>query len=85
MSAVFGILVRARSRVADESSPLAVDASPGVAAGARAYVELESTAFGVPEIDCVAMRYGYLRKVAFSGQIALFRVARRSDAMRPGQ
>jgi nucleoside-diphosphate-sugar epimerase len=45
--------------LADESSPLAVDASPGVAASARTYVELESTAFRTPEIDCVAMRYGF--------------------------
>jgi nucleoside-diphosphate-sugar epimerase len=45
--------------LADESSPLAVDASPGVAAGARIYVELESTAFRASEIDCVAMRYGF--------------------------
>jgi nucleoside-diphosphate-sugar epimerase len=45
--------------LADESSLLAVDASPGVAAGARTYVELESTAFRLPEIDCVAMRYGF--------------------------
>jgi nucleoside-diphosphate-sugar epimerase len=45
--------------LADESSRLAVDASPGVAAGARTYVELESTAFRVSEIDCVAMRYGF--------------------------
>jgi 2-alkyl-3-oxoalkanoate reductase len=45
--------------LADESSPLAVDASPGVAASARTYVELESTAFRISEIDCVAMRYGF--------------------------
>jgi nucleoside-diphosphate-sugar epimerase len=45
--------------LADESSPLAVDASPGVAVGARTYVELESTAFRTSEIDCVAMRYGF--------------------------
>jgi nucleoside-diphosphate-sugar epimerase len=45
--------------LADESSPLAVDASPGVAAGARTYGELESTAFRASEIDCVAMRYGF--------------------------
>src|ERR1700737_3577083 len=45
--------------LADESSLLAVDASPGVAAGARTYSELESTAFRVSEIDCVAMRYGF--------------------------
>jgi 2-alkyl-3-oxoalkanoate reductase len=47
------------SGLADESSPLAVDASPGVAASARTYVELESTAFRASEIDCVAMRYGF--------------------------
>jgi nucleoside-diphosphate-sugar epimerase len=45
--------------LADESSPLAVNASPGVAAGSRTYVELESIAFREPEIDCVAMRYGF--------------------------
>jgi 2-alkyl-3-oxoalkanoate reductase len=45
--------------LADESSLLAVDASPGIAASARIYVELESTAFRVSEIDCVAMRYGF--------------------------
>jgi len=45
--------------LADESSPLAVDASPGVAASARTYVELESTVFRASEIDCVAMRYGF--------------------------
>ena len=41
--------------LADESSLLAVDASPGV----RTYVELESTAFRISEIDSVAMRYGF--------------------------
>ncbi len=45
--------------LADESSPLAVGASPGVAAGSRTYVELESTAFRASEIDSVAMRYGF--------------------------
>uniref|UniRef100_A0A7V4XTK0 NAD(P)-dependent oxidoreductase n=1 Tax=Acidobacterium capsulatum TaxID=33075 RepID=A0A7V4XTK0_9BACT len=45
--------------LADESSPMAVDASPGVAASARVYVELESTAFQASGIDSVAMRYGF--------------------------
>jgi nucleoside-diphosphate-sugar epimerase len=45
--------------LADESSPMAVDASPGVAASARVYVELESTAFRTSGIDSVAMRYGF--------------------------
>jgi nucleoside-diphosphate-sugar epimerase len=45
--------------LADESSLLAIDASPGVAASARVYAELESTAFRAPEIDSVAVRYGF--------------------------
>ena len=45
--------------LADESSRLAVDASPGVAASARVYVEIESTAFQASGIDSVAMRYGF--------------------------
>jgi 2-alkyl-3-oxoalkanoate reductase len=45
--------------LADESSALAVDASPGVAASVRTYLELESTAFKASGIDCVAMRYGF--------------------------
>jgi nucleoside-diphosphate-sugar epimerase len=45
--------------LADESSLLAIDASPGVAASARTYVELESTAFRASGIDAVAMRYGF--------------------------
>src|SRR6202047_5650389 len=42
--------------LADESSLLAVDASPGVAVGARTYIELESTAFRVWEIDGAGVR-----------------------------
>ena len=45
--------------LADESAPLAVAASPGVAASAGTYVELESTAFRESGIACVAMRYGF--------------------------
>jgi nucleoside-diphosphate-sugar epimerase len=45
--------------LADESSPLAVDASPGVAASVRTYLELESAAFGSSEIECIATRYGF--------------------------
>jgi nucleoside-diphosphate-sugar epimerase len=45
--------------LADKSSLLSVDDSPGVAAGARTDVELESTAFRESAIDCVAMRYGF--------------------------
>jgi nucleoside-diphosphate-sugar epimerase len=45
--------------LADESSPLAADATPGVAAGVRTYVELEMTALRTSGIDSVAMRYGF--------------------------
>lgn len=45
--------------LADESSSLALEASPGVAASAHTYVELESAAFEASQIDCAAMRYGF--------------------------
>lgn len=45
--------------LATEKESLAVDASPGVAAGAHTYVELESAAFRTPAIQCVALRYGF--------------------------
>ncbi len=45
--------------LATEKESFAVDASPGVAAGARTYIELESAAFGTPAIQCVALRYGF--------------------------
>jgi nucleoside-diphosphate-sugar epimerase len=45
--------------LATETAPFAVDASPGVAAGARTYVELEAAAFQTPAIQCVALRYGF--------------------------
>jgi len=45
--------------LATETAPFAVDASPGVAASARTYVELESVAFQTPAIRCVALRYGF--------------------------
>ncbi len=45
--------------LADESSQLAIDASPGISASARTYLELESVAARASEIDCVAMRYGF--------------------------
>jgi nucleoside-diphosphate-sugar epimerase len=44
--------------LADESSLLAVDASPGVAAGARTYVELESTAFRRQQVPVIGAGQG---------------------------
>jgi 2-alkyl-3-oxoalkanoate reductase len=45
--------------MATETASFAVDATPGVAAGARAYVELEAAAFRTPAIQSVALRYGF--------------------------
>lgn len=47
------------SGLAAEDSPLAVDASPGVAASARTYATLESSAFGQSATEVVALRYGF--------------------------
>jgi nucleoside-diphosphate-sugar epimerase len=45
--------------LADESSPLDVNASPGVAASARTYKELEARLFSYDAIEGVALRYGF--------------------------
>ena len=45
--------------LADESTPFALDASPAIAAGSRIYAELEAAASQTPEVDCVALRYGF--------------------------
>jgi 2-alkyl-3-oxoalkanoate reductase len=45
--------------LADESAPFAFEASPGVAAGARRYAELEAAASTTPGIEFVALRYGF--------------------------
>lgn len=45
--------------LADETGKFAFDASPAVAAGARRYAELESTALGTPGVEFVSLRYGF--------------------------
>jgi nucleoside-diphosphate-sugar epimerase len=45
--------------LADESEGLAVDATPRVAAHARAYAELESRVLNAEGIEGVALRYGF--------------------------
>jgi nucleoside-diphosphate-sugar epimerase len=52
-------LKAAQGALADESSPLDVNASPGVAASARTYTELEARLFGSNAIEGVALRYGF--------------------------
>jgi nucleoside-diphosphate-sugar epimerase len=45
--------------LADEQTPLAIDASPAVAAGAREATELEHRLLGNPSIEGIALRYGF--------------------------
>jgi nucleoside-diphosphate-sugar epimerase len=52
-------LKSAEGTLADESSPLDVSATPGVAASARTYVELEARLFSSNAIEGVALRYGF--------------------------
>lgn len=52
-------LKAAQGTLADESSPLDVNASPGVAASARTYTELEARLFSSDAIEGVALRYGF--------------------------
>ena len=45
--------------LADEETPLAVDASPAVATDARVVTELEHRLLGNPSIEGIALRYGF--------------------------
>jgi len=52
-------LKAAKATLADESSPLDVNASPGVSASAQTYTELEARLFGCNAIEGVSLRYGF--------------------------
>jgi 2-alkyl-3-oxoalkanoate reductase len=52
-------LKAAEGTLADESSPLDVNASPSVAASARTYTELEARLFSSNAIEGVSLRYGF--------------------------
>lgn len=55
-----GFFLRAtEGTLADESSPLDVDASPGVAGSARTYRQIETRLFSSNAIEGVALRYGF--------------------------
>ncbi len=54
-----GFFLKAGSGLADESESLAVDATPGVAASARTYAELEKRLFSAPAMEGIALRYGF--------------------------
>ena len=45
--------------LADEETPLAFEASPAVAAGAREITELEHQVLGNPKIEGIILRYGF--------------------------
>ncbi|MGD0120222.1 MAG: NAD(P)-dependent oxidoreductase [Candidatus Binatus sp.] len=45
--------------LADESEWFTIDASPGVSASARTYLELESVATRTAAAECVLLRYGF--------------------------
>jgi 2-alkyl-3-oxoalkanoate reductase len=45
--------------LADEDTPLAFDASPAVAADARVVTELEHHLLGTPNVEGIAVRYGF--------------------------
>src|SRR6185369_12761280 len=47
------------SGLADEETPLALDASPAVAADAHIVTELEHRLLGNPNIEGIALRYGF--------------------------
>ena len=47
------------STLADEETPLAFDASPGVSADARVITELERRLLGNPDLEGIVLRYGF--------------------------
>ena len=54
-----GFFLEMGEGLADESEGMAVDASPGVAANARTYAELEARVLNGQGIEGVALRYGF--------------------------
>jgi len=54
-----GFFLKASHGLATESDGLAIDASPGVAASARSYAELEGRVLNAGEMEGVALRYGF--------------------------
>lgn len=54
-----GFFLKADGRLADELNGLRIDASPGVAASARTYTELESRVLHSGQMEGVALRYGF--------------------------
>lgn len=77
-------LKAATGTLADESSPLDVNASPSVAASARTYTELEARVFSSNLIQGVAMRYGFFygpKTWYYPGEAAANMVMRQQNAV----
>ncbi len=54
-----GFFLKASGGLATDSDGLATDASPGVAASARTYAELETRVLNAGPVEGVALRYGF--------------------------
>lgn len=54
-----GFFLKAGRGLADESTPLATDASAGVAASAQMYAEIESRLLDSGKMEGIALRYGF--------------------------
>jgi len=54
-----GFFLKSDGKLADESAPLATDATPGVAASARSYAELEARLANSGKMEAVGLRYGF--------------------------
>jgi nucleoside-diphosphate-sugar epimerase len=80
-----GFFLKAGARtLADESSPLDVNASPSVAASARTYTELEARLFSSNAIEGVALRYGFFygpKTWYYPGEAAANTVMRQQSAV----
>ncbi len=75
-------LKAAEGTLADDSSPLDVNASPSVAASARTYTELEARLFSSSAIEGVALRYGFFygpKTWYYRGEAAANMVMRRQN------
>jgi nucleoside-diphosphate-sugar epimerase len=70
--------------LADESSPLDINASPSVAASARTYTELEARLFSSSAVEGVALRYGFFygpKTWYYPGEAAANMVVRQQAAV----
>ena len=51
------------SGLATEAEPLALDASPAVSASVRTYTQIEQRVLGSPDLEGVALRYGFFLRI----------------------